>query len=146
MHDRPIIYCGLGLFLALVTFPAWHNLSAGVTARGPNPVLPVNQKQCVEPTAFMKSSHMTLLMNWRDTVVRQNVREYTSSDGKHYNMSLTSTCLKQCHEGKADFCDRCHNYSAVSLPCWNCHVDPKSLSPSEPRPLGSGPQGFRSGL
>ena len=36
----------------LVTFPAWHDLSAGVTAKGPNPVLPVDQKQCVEPVAL----------------------------------------------------------------------------------------------
>jgi hypothetical protein len=100
-------------------------------------VLPVSQKQCVEPTAFMKSSHMTLLMNWRDTVVRQNVRDFTGSNGKHYNMSLTETCLKQCHGGKTDFCDRCHNYSAVSLPCWNCHVDSKEEFDK---------QGFRSGL
>jgi len=137
MRDRPIIFTGLALFLVLVTFPAWHNLSAGVTTRGPNPVLPRDQKQCIEPTAFMKTSHMQLLMNWRDAVVRQNLRQFTASDGKHYNIGLTNTCLKQCHGGKADFCDRCHNYSAVSLTCWNCHVDSQK---------GFANQGFRSAL
>ena len=137
MRDRPIIYCGLALFLILVTFPAWRGLAAGSTTRGPQPVLPTSQKQCIEPTAFMKSSHMTLLMNWRDNVVRQNVRDYTAADGKHYNISLTNTCLKQCHGAKTDFCDKCHNYSAVSLPCWNCHIDSKQQLPQ---------QGFRSGL
>jgi hypothetical protein len=137
MHDRAIIYCGLALFVGLATFPAWHDVSARVTARGPNPVLPVNRKKCVEPTAFMKSSHMTLLMDWRESVVRHNSRDFTATDGQHYNMSLTNTCLKQCHGGKTDFCDRCHNYSAVSLPCWSCHVDSKEELNK---------QGFRSGL
>ena len=26
-----------------------------------------------------------------------------------------------------DFCDRCHNYLAVSPYCWDCHVDPKEF-------------------
>ncbi len=137
MRDRPIIYGGLTLFLVLVTFPAWHNLTAGVTTRGPNPVLPVTQKQCVAPTAYMKSSHMTLLMDWRESVVRQNDRDFTAPDGKRYEKSLTSTCLKECHESKADFCDRCHTYSAVSLTCWSCHIDPKQAADK---------QGFRSSL
>lgn len=137
MRDRTVIYCGLALFVGLVTFPAWHDLSAGVTAKGPNPVLPVNQKKCVEPVAYMKSSHMTMLMSWRDTVVRQDSRDFTASDGRHYKMSLTQTCLAQCHNGKTDFCDRCHNYSAVTLPCWNCHVDSKQ---------DFSKQGFRSAL
>jgi hypothetical protein len=127
MRDRPIIYCGLLLFLGVATFPLWHNLAAGVTAKGPNPVLPKIERQCVAPTAYMKNSHMRLLMDWRETVVRTGARDYTAADGKHYNMSLTSTCLKQCHAGKADFCDRCHNYTAVSLTCWNCHVDSKAV-------------------
>jgi hypothetical protein len=123
MRDRPVIYCGLALFLGLATFPAWRNLSTGANARGPNPVLPASQKQCVAPVAYMKASHGSLLIEWRDIVVRQNTRDFTAFDGKHYNMSLTATCLKQCHGGKADFCDRCHTYAAVSLTCWSCHQD-----------------------
>lgn len=123
MRDRGIIWCGLAVFLGLVTFPAWHRSST----KGPDPVLPVREKQCVAPTAYMKSSHMNLLMTWRDEAVRQNQRDYTTFDGRHYRISLTATCLNQCHAGKADFCDRCHNYAAVSLTCWNCHVDKKQL-------------------
>jgi len=123
MRDRPIIYCGLLVFLGFLTLPVWHNLSARVTAKGPEPVLPKNQKQCVAPVAYMKSSHMDLLFNWRYEVVRQGARDYTAFDGTHYHMNLTQTCLQECHGNKADFCDRCHNYAAVSPPCWNCHLD-----------------------
>lgn len=127
MRDRGIIWTGLAIFLAFVTFPLWHNLSAAVTAKGPNPALPVNARQCVAPVEYMKTSHMRLLLDWREQVVRQGGREFTAFNGQHYNMSLTSTCLEQCHtSGKAEFCDRCHNYAAVSVPCWDCHADFKS--------------------
>lgn len=127
MRDRGIIWSGLAIFLALLTLPVWHNLSAGITAKGPNQALPAREKQCVAPIAYMKTSHMRLLMDWREAVVRGNTREYVAYDGRHYNMSLTSTCLNQCHAGKGDFCDRCHTYAAVSASCWNCHVDSKPV-------------------
>ncbi|HUI54302.1 MAG TPA: sulfate reduction electron transfer complex DsrMKJOP subunit DsrJ [Bryobacteraceae bacterium] len=127
MRDRGLIYSGLAIFLALVTFPAWHNLSAGVTAKGPNVRLPASEKQCVAPAEYMRTSHMTLLMNWRDEVVRAGGRDYTAPDGKRYVMSLTPTCLEQCHGTKAEFCDRCHNYAAVSPACWNCHLDSRPV-------------------
>lgn len=127
MRDRPIIYCGLLIFAAFLTLPLWHNLYGRVTAKGPNPVLPASQKQCVAPLAYMRSSHMNLLFQWRDSAVRQGARDYTAFNGKHYTMNLTTTCLGQCHGAKADFCDRCHNYTAVALPCWDCHQDSKPV-------------------
>jgi hypothetical protein len=39
-------------------------------------------------------------------------------------MSLTNTCL-DCHPNKDTFCDRCHNYMAVSPYCWDCHIVPE---------------------
>jgi hypothetical protein len=127
MHDRASIYSGLAIFLALGTFPAWHNLSAHVTAKGPDLRLPASEKQCVAPLDYMRTSHMNLLIDWRQKVVRDGGRDFSAVNGKHYNMSLTPTCLEQCHGAKADFCDRCHNYAAVSPPCWNCHLDSKPL-------------------
>jgi hypothetical protein len=125
MHDRGVIYCGLAIFLGLATFPAWHNLSARVTPKGPDIRLPAREKQCVAPLEFMRTSHMNLLDDWREGVVRDGASDFTAADGKHYKMSLTPTCLEQCHGSKADFCDRCHTYAAVSPPCWNCHLDSK---------------------
>lgn len=130
MRDRGLIYAGLLVFLFLITFPIWHNLRAGATAKGPEPALPKDVKQCVAPRAYMRNSHMDLLLAWRDDVVRRRVREYRSEDGKIYEMSLTKTCLGQCHTNKAEFCDRCHNYAAVTAYCWDCHVDPKLVARS----------------
>ena len=127
MRDRGAIYCGLAVFLGLATFPAWRNLAGGTNAKGPNLALPRNEKQCVAPVAYMKTSHMHLLRAWREDVVRRDQHDFAAFNGKHYTMSLTSTCLKQCHGAKADFCDNCHTYAAVSPPCWDCHEDARTV-------------------
>jgi len=124
MRDRPVIYAGLLIFLALFTWPMWRNLAARATTTGPRPTRPAHEKQCIAPVAYMRSSHMRLLLDWRNSAVRQGARDLAAFDGRHYRMSLTGTCLTQCHGTKADFCDRCHDYAAVSLRCWDCHHDP----------------------
>jgi hypothetical protein len=124
MRERITILAGLCAFLVLITLPIWWDAAAGTTSKGPEPVLPVNEKACVAPTEYMKTSHMKLLIDWREQVVRNDIRSYTAFNGKIYKMSLTGTCMG-CHADKAKFCDRCHNYAGVSLACWDCHVDPK---------------------
>jgi hypothetical protein len=124
MRDRSWIFGGLAVFLALITFPIWYNLAARTTSKAPELKLPTQEKFCVAPTEYMRTSHMELLINWREEVVRNNVRTYTAFNGKTYKISLTGTCLG-CHTSKEEFCDRCHNYAAVNPYCWDCHVDPK---------------------
>lgn len=124
MRDRGIIVGGLALFLVLITFPMWYNLATGTTSRAPELKRPVEEKNCVAPVEYMRTSHMELLTTWRDQVVRQNVRTFKAFDGTTYTMGLTQTCMK-CHTSKADFCDRCHGYAGVTPYCWDCHIDPK---------------------
>lgn len=125
MRDRGLIYAGLVAFLVLITYPFWHNLQAGVTSKGPELRRPEQAKQCVMPLSYMRTSHMDLLADWRENSVRNGVKIFSASDGRTYNVSLTGTCLSQCHVSKEEFCDRCHNYASVSNYCWDCHVDPK---------------------
>jgi len=124
MRDKVPILAGLAAFLVLITMPIWWNAARGTTAKGPDPVLPANEKTCVAPLEYMKTSHMQLLIDWREQVVRSDNRTYKAFNGKNYRVSLTGTCLG-CHTNKAEFCDRCHNYAAVTIYCWDCHVDPK---------------------
>jgi hypothetical protein len=137
MRDRGIIIGGLILFLGLITFPVWYNGAAGSTAKGPEVQRPELEKVCVAPTAYMRTSHMDLLADWRDEVERRHNRNFEAFDGRRYTISLTQTCMK-CHASKADFCDRCHNYAGVTPYCWDCHIDPKLLekSPLAPRVAG----------
>jgi hypothetical protein len=119
MRDRGAIWSGVAIFLALATFPVWHNLASHVTAKGPDVRPPAREKQCVAPVEYMRTSHMKLLIDWREKVVREG--------GDPSRMSLTPTCLEKCHGSKSEFCDRCHNYAAVAPSCWNCHQDFKPV-------------------
>jgi hypothetical protein len=126
MNDRGLIVAGLLVFLGLITFPVWYDLAAGKAPQEPEVTLPPHEKECVAPIPYMKTSHMTLLNEWRDQVVRNNVGTYTAYNGRTYAISLTGTCLQQCHTEKAEFCDRCHTFNGVRSPyCWDCHVDPE---------------------
>lgn len=121
MRDRIWIIAGLALFAVLVTAPFWYaHTTAKNLTKLPDLMLPVNQKQCVAPTGYMRASHMLLLLRWRKDVVRRGERNYVAHNGKVYEKSLTKTCLG-CHS-KEQFCDRCHAYTGVSGPyCWSCH-------------------------
>jgi hypothetical protein len=126
MRDRALILGGLAVFLAAATWPTWRAL-ASTPAPPPELARPVGSARCVAPTAYMRASHMTLLAEWRDRVVRDGIRTYVGDDGRTVTMSLTDTCLGACHTDKAKFCDRCHDYARVSPTCWDCHLAPPAV-------------------
>ena len=127
MRDRGLIYAGLVIFLGAVTSPFSYYLVSGSAPREPQLSLPKGVQECVAPVEYMKRYHMRLLLEWRDGVVRKDRRSYTAPGGQVYRVSLSGTCLSQCHTNKAEFCDRCHTYLGVHGPdCMNCHVDPRS--------------------
>jgi len=133
MRDRPAIFAGLIVFVGLFTFPLWYGHAAKTSAAAPDIKLPAQEKQCVAPLNYMRDSHMQLLVDWREQVVRENQRQFTAYNGKVYDKSLTRTCLEQCHTNKAEFCDRCHSYAGVSGPyCWDCHVEKQLTARSAP--------------
>lgn len=127
MRDRLLIFTGLFIFLALFTFPIWSGVAADTSTAGPVLLLPGNKKTCVAPVEYMRTSHMKLLIRWRNSVVREHQHYYTAYNGDRYRISLTETCLGQCHGSKKEFCDRCHEYVAIPAPhCWECHQDVKA--------------------
>jgi hypothetical protein len=125
MYDSGKIILGLIVFIGLFTSPIWYDIASGKADAKPDLVLPTkkDQKECVNTAEYMREFHMDLLNVWRDDVVRKGIRTYTSSSGKHFEMSLTKTCLN-CHSNKSEFCDQCHNYLGVTPYCWDCHVEP----------------------
>ena len=125
MYDGGKIITGLVIFFVLLLFPVWYQL--GKAAKAPEPELTEmakQAKQCIEDTPFMRTQHMKVLDSWRNEVVRNSERYYTSSSGKMYYKSLQLTCL-ECHSNKTKFCDQCHNYMGVDPFCWDCHLEPK---------------------
>lgn len=122
MYDRGKVLTGLAIFLIIMTFPIWYNL--GATQHVPKPELPKDVKKCVGTSAYMRTSHMVLLNQWRDEVVREENRKLVEVEGKQYTKSLQLGCM-QCHPDRKKFCDECHTYTAVDLFCWDCHFQPK---------------------
>jgi hypothetical protein len=79
---------------------------------------------CVEPTDYMRRNHMELIKHQRDDTVRHGIR------GTRYSLS---GCI-DCHvshgpngqpvavDSPHQFCNACHSYAAVSVPCFDCHA------------------------
>ena len=128
MYDSGKIIVGILVFVILFTSPIWYNFTIGETSKKPDPVvLKVEGKlECVRSAEYMRALHMDLLNEWRDEVVRNDIRTFTTASGKVLEKSLTHTCM-DCHANKAEFCDQCHNYVAVTPHCWDCHIEPPKM-------------------
>ena len=126
MFDAGKIIVGLLVFVILITFPLWYNVAKGKAGYVPELEKATGADRCVAETDYMRTNHMDLLNQWRDSVVRAGERVYIDEFGKKYEMSLTNTCLS-CHVNKDKFCDRCHNYMGVVPYCWDCHIIPTEV-------------------
>jgi hypothetical protein len=125
MKGKGKIIIGLVILVILVTIPLWYSLVVEGSGPPPEVELPVNETECVEGREFMTAHHMDLLDEWRDAVVREGKKDYTSKAyGKIYYMSLTETCLG-CHTDRDTFCNRCHDYTDVHPYCFDCHLEPR---------------------
>ena len=128
MSDAKKVSIGILIFLVLLTFPFWYGKGRAVPSLQLKIDTPeiarLAEKKCLEPTAYMRASHMELIDSWREAVVREGQRYYVTSSGKNVTMSLSQGCLG-CHSNKEQFCDTCHNYAGVKPNCWSCHNVPK---------------------
>jgi hypothetical protein len=124
MFDAGKVGIGLAAFVVLGTLPLTYNLFSGRASGKPSLTIGTQAKECVLPAEEMRATHMKLLDEWRDRVVRDDERMTHASGGRTFRMSLTGTCLG-CHTQKAEFCDRCHGYAAVDLDCFGCHLTPE---------------------
>jgi hypothetical protein len=130
MYDGSKIIPGLVVFLLIVISPVLYNLG-NASYEPPELAKPAKGEECIEPTEWIRANHMQLLDEWRDWVVRDKERVYVASTGESHTISLQNTCM-DCHDKKAEFCDRCHDEASVSPYCWDCHIAPEGLSPVEP--------------
>ena len=126
MYDGGKIITGIIIGLVILTFPFWYNLGAASPGKA-DPQLTQMAKDigyCVAPADEIKTSHMQILDDWRNTVVRDGHRYYQAYNGKQHYISLQVTCM-ECHSNKKEFCDQCHNFANVSPFCWDCHIAPE---------------------
>jgi hypothetical protein len=122
MYDGNKVIPGLIIFVALMAFPVLKNM--GNAGQVPKLEKPEGVKECVKPIQYMRTTHMQMLNEWRDEVLRDGDRALVEVGGKKYEKSLMMGCLN-CHKDKKKFCDECHTYTAVNPYCWDCHFPPK---------------------
>jgi hypothetical protein len=127
MYNKVTIIPGLIIFVLFVTFPLWFN-AFSTASTVPKPELPPGgEKQCVASATEMRASHMAMLNEWRDDVLRSGDRVAVTVDGKEYRKGLQMACM-QCHTNKEKFCDSCHLYVSVTPYCWDCHLTPTAAA------------------
>lgn len=130
--SKNMIISGLVIFVIGVLSPFWAQAFFGDTHQVPEPELlgaSAKAKKCVLDKYDMRANHMSLLDEWRDSVVRDANRRYEAANGHSFGMSLSTgedSCLG-CHEDKTKFCDKCHVYASVDPYCWDCHIIPKEI-------------------
>jgi hypothetical protein len=124
VYDKDKIIIGIIIFLCLLTFPIWYLLCSGEVESKADPKVEIEETQCIESAQYMREHHMRMLADWKNLVVRENIRTYKASDGEVYQISLTETCM-ECHSNKEQFCDECHGYVGLEPYCWQCHNVPE---------------------
>ena len=128
MYDKGKIIPGLIIFVGLMLYAIFNN--AGQKPVPPKIEKPVGYKECVLPVDEMKKSHMVLLNDWRDEVIREGKREQVEVGGKMFDKSLQRGCM-HCHTSKKKFCDACREFASVYPYCWDCHIIPQADWASE---------------
>jgi hypothetical protein len=80
-------------------------------------------EHCVEPTQVMRRRHFEFIKHQRDLTVHQGIR------GSKYSLAGCVDChARKDESGKpvpvnaeGQFCDKCHEYAAVEITCFECH-------------------------
>ena len=84
----------------------------------------IKGEQCVEETQFMRKNHMELLMHQRDETMHKGIRT------KKHSLKECFTChVVKDKDNKPvtvsspkHFCRECHDYAAVQIDCFQCHI------------------------
>ena len=91
----------------------------------PDPVLPQQARQCVEPVELMRREHMKFLLHQRDATVIDGIRT------KKYSLVGCIECHNPTpasgqavhYENPEHFCAGCHLFTGVKIDCFGCHAD-----------------------
>ena len=78
---------------------------------------------CVEPTPLMRKKHYAFLKHDRDITVHQGVRtiKHSLAGCVDCHAAKDETGKYQPVTAPGQFCESCHEYAGVELPCFSCH-------------------------
>ena len=125
MYDSGKIITGIAVFLVVVAFPIWYTAASGGAEGFDERTLQAPKgERCILEKSLMRTTHMEVLEDWRDSVVREGNRVVDVEGLGQVEMSLTRGCL-YCHGSYENFCKKCHDYADVTPYCWDCHIIPE---------------------
>ncbi|MCW8934448.1 MAG: hypothetical protein OQK98_06965 [Gammaproteobacteria bacterium] len=128
MHNTLITIAGLAM-LAFSAF-AFAGEKPSFAPKVPHPTN--GSTECVQPEDEMKKNHMNYLLHQRDQTMHEGIRTKTYSLKECINCHVPENSEVRFGDDK-HFCSSCHNFTAVSIDCFQCHMD---------RPMeGKGTQG-----
>ena len=100
-------------------------VSASVLADAPKPDIPKGKgDQCVEETEFMRKNHMELLLHQRDETMYKGIRtkKHSLKECIECHAVYDDNGQAVTHLNEKHFCVQCHEYTSVSIDCFDCHA------------------------
>jgi hypothetical protein len=110
--------------LALLIF-AVCVLSVSAFAGAPKPDIPKGKgDQCVEDTDYMRKNHMDVLLHQRDETVHLGIRtkKHALKECMECHAVYDANGQAVSHLNSKHFCVQCHEYTSVSIDCFDCHT------------------------
>lgn len=124
MYPRRTCITMLALTLVVMTGTV---CAAGAIAGGDSllPVIPEGRgENCVEDTDYMRRNHMELLSHQRDETTLKGVRtdQYSLKECLNCHVVYGPDSAPVTVSSPTHFCRSCHDYTAVSIDCFECHA------------------------
>ena len=113
------------VYLAGMVFVANAAYEGEAVIGVPFPVIPMGQgDSCVEDTDFMRRNHMSMLNHQRDETTLHGIRTEQHSLKECINCHLVNgpDANPVSVASPQHFCRSCHDYTAVSIDCFQCHA------------------------
>jgi hypothetical protein len=88
---------------------------------GPELLAQARGDQCVEPTDVIRRDHMNILMHERDEAKRYGRRNPDHGFVGCIDCHVSPTASRD--EPATHFCLACHQFNAVRMDCFQCHID-----------------------
>ena len=137
MHNTLITIAGL-VMLATSAF-AFAGEKASFAPNVPEPTN--GSTECVQPEDEMKKNHMNYILHQRDETMHKGIRTKQYSLKECINCHVPKNSEARFGDDK-HFCSSCHNFTGVSIDCFQCHMDrPMNKEGMNTKPLGKSPHG-----
>ncbi len=99
--------------------------TATVFAGAPKPDIPKGKgDKCVEDTDFMRKNHMEILLHQRDETMHRGIRtkKHALKECIECHAVMDNNGQAVSHLNPKHFCVQCHQYTSVSIDCFDCHA------------------------